>query len=250
MTKEPSTAQSVEIQDARTPMAAPTPAMLLSIAVEKGTDLDQLEKLMDLQERYENKEANKVFSAAMTDAQSQMTSISQDASNSQTHSKYATYKALDAATRPIYTANGFSLSFDTGDMIEDNIIMVIATVKHSAGHEETYKMPVPCDGKGAKGNDVMTKTHAVMSALSYGKRGLLKMIFNLAEGESDDDGNLAGTAAITKEQCDALEARLEACGADKKAFCKHMKVDAITKILSSQFGAADAALTKKEGQAE
>lgn len=50
---------------------------------------------------------------------------------------------------------------------------------------------MPADGKGAKGGDVMTKTHAAGSAMSYGQRYLLKMIFNLAVGD-DDDGQKAG----------------------------------------------------------
>src|SRR5690606_15862485 len=52
---------------------------------------------------------------------------------------------------------------------------------------------MPADGKGAKGGDVMTKTHAAGSAMSYGQRYLLKLIFNVAIGENDDDGNSAGS---------------------------------------------------------
>ena len=48
---------------------------------------------------------------------------------------------------------------------------------------------MPADGKGAKGGDVMTKTHATGAAVSYGMRYLLKMIFNVAVGEDDTDGN-------------------------------------------------------------
>jgi hypothetical protein len=50
---------------------------------------------------------------------------------------------------------------------------------------------MPADGKGARGNDVMTKTHATGAAITYGKRYLLGMIFNLAVTR-DDDGNGAG----------------------------------------------------------
>jgi hypothetical protein len=55
-----------------------------------------------------------------------------------------------------------------------------------------YHVDMPADGKGAKGGDVMTKTHATASALTYAKRYLLLQIFALAIGESDDDGNAAG----------------------------------------------------------
>lgn len=36
-----------------------TPSMLLQMAVEKGLGIDQLEKLMDLQERWERNKAKK-----------------------------------------------------------------------------------------------------------------------------------------------------------------------------------------------
>lgn len=52
-----------------------------------------------------------------------------------------------------------------------------------------YQIDMPADGKGAKGGDVMTKTHATGAAASYGMRYLLKMIFNVAIGEEDRDGN-------------------------------------------------------------
>ena len=39
----------------------------------------------------------------------------------------------------------------------------------------------------------MTKTHATGAATQYGMRYLLKMIFNVAVGENDKDGN-GGTA--------------------------------------------------------
>ena len=50
---------------------------------------------------------------------------------------------------------------------------------------------MPIDTKGARGGDVMTRTHATGSALTYGKRYLLIAMFNLAI-EEDDDGNAAG----------------------------------------------------------
>src|SRR5258708_5782297 len=47
-------------------VATATPADLLRIAVETGADLDRLEKLMALQERWEANEARKAYVVAMT----------------------------------------------------------------------------------------------------------------------------------------------------------------------------------------
>jgi hypothetical protein len=62
------------------------------------------------------------------------------------------------------------------------------------GYTRQYQTDEACDGKGPKGNDVMTKTHAKGSAHTYGKRNLLKDIFNLVTGDEvdDDDGNGGG----------------------------------------------------------
>src|SRR4029079_17827861 len=68
-------------------------------------------------------------------------------------------------------------------------VRVLCYVTHNAGHSRTYHVDMPADGKGAKGGDVMTLTHASGAALSYGMRYLLKMVWNIAVGEDDRDGN-------------------------------------------------------------
>jgi len=132
--------------------------------------------------------------------------IEADATNNQTRSKYATYGKLDKALRPIYTYEGFSLSFGTEDAPEGMVGMV-CFVSHRSGHTRQYRAHVPSDGKGAKGGDVMTKTHAFGSGTSYGMRYLLKMIFNVAIGEEDDDGNAASSDDFRNAVLDDLIAK-------------------------------------------
>jgi len=126
----------------------------------------------------------------MSAAQQKMRPISADAENPQTRSRYASYAQLDRALRPIYTEHGFGVSYDTGDAPREDCVRVLAYVTHEGGHARTYRVDMPADGKGAKGGDVMTKTHATGAAMSYGMRYLLKMIWNVAVGEDDKDGNV------------------------------------------------------------
>ena len=63
---------------------------------------------------------------------------------------------------------------------------------------------MPADGKGAKGGDVMTKTHATGSAMTYGQRYLVKMIFNIAVG-ADDDGRAAGAQPTIASRGETIE---------------------------------------------
>jgi hypothetical protein len=144
-----------------------------------------------MHERMTAKQSEERFNAALSTAQQEMRPVAADASNPQTKSKYASYAALDSVLRPIYTAHGFGLSFDTGEGAPTGWVRVLCYVTHSGGHARTYHADMPADGKGAKGGDVMTITHAVGAAMSYGMRYLLKMIFNVAVGEDDRDGNVS-----------------------------------------------------------
>jgi ERF superfamily len=135
-------------------------------------------------------EQAEAFEGAMSAVQGEMRAVATDSNNPQTRSKYASYYALDRALRPIYTRHGFSLSFDTADGAPDNFLRIVCYVGHRCGHSRTYHIDMPADGRGAKGGEVMTKTHATGSAVTYGQRYLLRMIFNIATG-GDDDGNAA-----------------------------------------------------------
>lgn len=179
-------------QDRHEIVPQPTVMEILSSAVLSGKcDVDVIERLTGLQRQQVEYQAMVEFNEAMQRCQSKMKRIGADALNPQTKSKYTTYAKLDGALRPIYSGEGFSLSFNNGEPIAPETIRVLCYVSRG-GHTRTYQIDMPADGKGAKGGDVMTKTHATGAAESYGMRYLLKMIFNVAVGETDDDGNLGG----------------------------------------------------------
>jgi hypothetical protein len=176
----------------------PSVMQILSQAVLSGNiSVDVVERLSRLASENRDYDAKVEFSMAMQRAQEKMKRIGADAVNPQTRSKYATYAKLDGALRPIYSAEGFALSFDTEDCpIADHVRVTCDVMR--GGHMAHRQIDMPCDGKGAKGNDVMTKTHATGAAVSYGQRYLLKMIFNVAVGETDDDGNGASRGVMSE----------------------------------------------------
>lgn len=224
----------VEAPDAERAALAPSVVSTFErLASDPNMDVEKLERLMQMYERAKAQTAKEAFNAAMSAAQQEMRPIAADASNPQTRSKYASYAALDNALRPIYTKQGFGLSFDTGECPTAQWMRLVCYVSHSSGHEKTYHIDMPADGKGAKGGDVMTLTHATGAAASYGMRYLLKMIFNVAVGEADNDGNSNGgrgqaalrpagfdawwldMVSVTEEGYPALEAAFKA---SKKEF--------------------------------
>jgi len=211
-------------------------------ARDQTVDIDKMKELMAMHKAMRADSAELDFDRAMAAAQEEMQPVRADANNPQTKSKYASYAALDNAIRPIYTKYGFSVSFDTADGAPENCVRVVAKVAHRGGHRERPHLDMPADGKGAKGGDVMTKTHATGAAVQYGRRYLLGMIFNLAVSK-DDDGNGASKPVeqpeyLTPDQVNELREAIESNGGDVVKFCAFGKVEALSEIRSSQFADA------------
>lgn len=217
------------------PAAAPVNLLevITRAAADPAVDVAKTEKLLEMYERITAEQAKMAFNAAMTASQKEMGPISADMENKQTRSRYASFAKLDKVLRPIYTRHGFALSFDEGDSPKLEHVRVLCYVSHIAGHTRTYHRDMPADGKGAKGGDVMTKTHAAGAAGSYGARYLLKGIFNVAIGEEDRDGNDLPT--ITEKQIADLQALLEEVGADKAKFLRYYRLDSLDQILASNY---------------
>jgi hypothetical protein len=233
------------------PVQSETAAVLSMIeraARDPAVDIDKLRQLMEMREKAELQASERAFNSAMRGAQAEMRPISADAENPQTRSRYATYAKLDRALRPIYTKHGFALSFDEADSPKPDHIRVLCYVSHDGGFTRTYRKDMPADGKGAKGGDVMTKTHATGAAASYGSRYLLKGIFNVAVGEDDRDGNTApgSSGTITAEQAKEIKAKCDAVadGFDE-SFCNYFGIASISDLPATDYQRALTALKKK-----
>lgn len=216
-------------------------------ATDPGFDVTKMEKLLEMHERVGARQAEAAFNAAMTAAQSEMGPVSADANNPQTKSKYASYAKLDRVLRPIYVKHGFALSFDEGDSPKEQHIRVLCHVSHNAGHSRTYHKDMPADGKGAKGGDVMTLTHAAGSAMSYGMRYLIKGIFNVAVGEDDNDGN-GSEPTIGPGQLASLEQLIAEVKADTPKLCRMLKVNTLSDIRVGAFETVKAIIEAKRKQ--
>jgi len=216
-------------------------------ARDPATDVDKLERLMAMAREERAAEAKRQFGTAMMAAQDEMGHVRADANNPQTKSAYATYAAIDRKIRPIYTKHGFALTFDTGDGAAPDHVRVLCEVFHEAGHTRTYHFDMPADGKGAKGGDVMTRTHAAGSAMSYGQRYLLKAIFNIVVG--DDDGNATGgNGCITQEQIEKLRDVMARTNSDPEKVCKHFKLASLAEITQQQLPRIIEALNSQPGK--
>lgn len=177
-----------------------------------NVDIEKMERLLAMQERILDRQAEQQYAAAMVRAQQNMPVIVKNKHNQQTSSKYADLEAINRQIKPIYSAEGFSLSFDTANSELEKHIKIICEVLHAGGHSRKFSYDAPLDDAGIAGKVNKTPTHARGSSISYGRRYLVVQIFNLTISDEDDDGNGAGASpVIGPVQARRLEALLKRC---------------------------------------
>jgi hypothetical protein len=239
---------SKEIENFKEP-ASNTASLIQAIeraAMNPEVDIEKMERLLQMQITIMDRQAAQEFNQSMNKVQTQMVRVAADASNSQTRSKYASYAALDRAMRPIYGEHGFSLIFATEEAQQPEFVRVTCEVGHVSGCVKVYHIDVPADGKGAKGGDVMTKTHAVGAATSYGARYLLKLIFNIAIGEDDIDGNsVIDVKIISEEDASRLAKKIKDVGANLDGFLKTYKISRLDEMPAHRLAGAVNLLNQK-----
>lgn len=190
-------ADITDVESAETPVARPpvvqasraiattTPADLLRLAIDKGLDLPTLERLMDLQDRYEGKQAKRAYDSAFAAFKAEAVTIlkGRKVTDGPLRGKsYAELHDVVNAVTPALSKHGLSsawkLTKDDRDWIE-----VTCYLRHVAGHEESVSMGGPPDVGGAK-NAIQARA----STKSYLERYTLKAITGLSEQDDDDDG--------------------------------------------------------------
>jgi hypothetical protein len=216
------------------PVATITPMEMLSAAMARGTDMAQLEKLLELQERWEGNNARRAFNAAFSAFKAEAvtiirgTTIKDGPLKGKTH---ATLHDVIVATTPKLSVHGLALSWrlsrDEKDWME-----VTCTLRHVDGHSETVSMgAAPDTGPGR--NAIQARG----SAKSYLERYTATAILGLAAADADDDGRKAGAteATITEKQAADLDCLLTETGSNKVQFMKWAKIDTLDQILAKNY---------------
>lgn len=166
-----------------------SPPQLLAIAVQQGADLDKLEKLMDLQERWQAEQARMAYNKAFASFKEEAVTVIKNrtvTAGPLNGKKYAELYAVLEAVTPAMSKHGlvasWKLTKDEKDWLE-----VTCTVRHVGGHSESVSMGGPPDAGGAK-NAIQARA----STVTYLERYTLKAILGVSEQEDDTDANVKG----------------------------------------------------------
>jgi len=218
----------------------------LTSALESGSlTPESLTTVLDAQERILDRQAKQEFSIDMAKCQSKMPEIVKTKYNTQTDSAYEDLGGLNKVISPVYTKHGFAVSFGMDKSDFDNMMRITAEVSHKSGFSKNYYYDLPVDNVGIKGSVNKTGVHGSASTVTYARRYLLKMIFNLITSDDiDNDGNAPEPIELlSEEQVNQIHAKItenEIPMARMMEWVKQqIKVDTLEDIPESWFSAVD-----------
>lgn len=217
--------------------------MVERAAANPAVDVDKLERLLAMKDRIEARQAEQAFNAAMTAAQMAMEPVRRDAVNPDNKSRYARLETVIEAINPIITKHGFSMSFGSEQSPIEKHYRVTCILAHANGYSRPYHADIPADLTGMKGTPNKTATHAFGSTMSYGRRYLTLLIFNVALVSEDDDGKSAsGNTKITDDQVANLQRLIMDMDADIAKVLAFLHVENLSDLTASQYDKAVHAL--------
>lgn len=256
----------VETQPLATVQGETEIGRLLNHALDKGIDTDKLEKLVELYERMQDREAAKEFAASLADFQAECPSIEKTSTanivtRGGTNYSYA-YAELDAiatVVRPFLHTRGLSYAWDC--KVADRILTCTCTLRHVNGHSVSADFPCSIETSAA-----MSEPQKAAAALTFARRQSLVQVLGLTMTDPDNDG--AGrpgpVGPITEERCrelnDLLIKAADAWGIsaeqEKAEFLKHFSKEvetelaALTDIPANWYKVAVRAVTSRLGGAK
>lgn len=171
------------------PVASNTPSAVLAYAIERGADIAHVEKLLELQMKWEANEARKAYVADMAEFKKNPPTIMKDKqvgykdrNDNFVGYKHATLGNVTNAIVESLAKNGFSHHWSVRNQSAQ--IEVDCVITHRLGHSEMVTMQAGRDDSGKK-----NAIQQVASAVTYLQRYTLLLATGLATHDQiDDDG--------------------------------------------------------------
>jgi len=217
-------------------------AVIERAARDPNVDIDKMERLIEMQERVQRRNAEVAFYDALAVMQPQLPVITEKGGikdrSGKIQSTYALWEDINEAISPILSDHGFSLTFK--GRTEDGKFITVGILAHRDGHRETTEVELPADNSGSK-----NAVQAIGSAKSYGKRYAAFDLLNITTRGADDDGKAAGNAqAVNADQIAEMRQLMKVKNQNESKFVAYIAssaryaVEKLEDIHAADFGAA------------
>lgn len=173
-----------------------TPAAMIQQAIQSGSGVEVMERLLALQERHDAFQARKAFDDAMADLRANMPTIIKDQTadfgKGKASYKFEDLSAVTEVLSPILAQVGLSFRWRTQS--QQNGVAVTCIISHREGHSEETTLFAGLDTSGSKNS-----IQALGSAVTYLQRYTLKAAVGVAAAK-DDDGQEVSRQAEPEPQ--------------------------------------------------
>lgn len=219
-----------------------------------AVDVDKMKALLDMQERIEDREAQKAFTRAFNALQEELPIINKDGiidhgegttakGNKKLKTKWATYPNIMSVCRPLLRKHGFTLSNVIEPSADVSRIVVVGYLEHIEGHSRISRFPLGVDATGGKNNN-----QGWGSSQQYGMRynaiALLNIVSEAKQDRDNDgfvprknDGPIEGNVMrpLSKADVEILRACIEDAGLTEERVCKGYEIGRIEDLPAERF---------------
>lgn len=163
--------------------------VISQVARDPNSDIEKMERLMNMHERMLERDAESAYWAAMVGLQGDLPTIPKNGVMKQTNKDksasweipFAKFEDVIEHIKPVLREHGFSLTFKHEDVAGG--IKTTAVLAHKLGHKEEDTFTSQADVSGSKNS-----IQAIGSARSYGRRYTSLSLLGLAFGGDDNNG--------------------------------------------------------------
>lgn len=206
---------------------------LLRLAVERGTPVEHLEKLVDLHERMEARQARRDFAEALAAFQRECPPIAHSkrvefvtAKGGKVKYSYAELDEIAKVINPILTKHGLSYHWTDTDIDEKGMLVTTCVLSHVGGHSQSSRFKLPTQNESTA-----SPQQKIGAAETYAKRRSLLSVLGLTTAESDVTAAAeVDPTPITADEVTHIQDLLHERNIPIARFLTHMEVDAVAKI--------------------
>lgn len=224
---------------------------IIELAVREGRSADEIEKLVGLFERMQDRQAGAAFYRAVSCFRADCPPIVRRSQNAQftvtrngvkCPSLYASLDDIAKTVRKPLADNGLSYTWGTA-AIEGNMLTISCILSHVDGHSETSAVTFPIDSPAGS-----SPQQKYGSTITYAQRYSLIARLGLTSCDDDNDGNEPDKPVelIDQKQIRQLEDLIDSVGANPGKFKAFMGVEWLKELPASEYDRAIRELERKK----
>lgn len=223
--------------------------MIERVCLDKDADIDKLSKMLDMQERILNRNAEQAFAADFSAMQSELPRIARNGTivikkdNRIIQSTpFAKLEDINDGVRPTLQKYGFGVSFSIAQA--GGMITVTAKLLHRLGHSESTSISLPLDTTGSKNN-----VQGNGSTVSYGKRYAMCALLNISTGDDVDGAEPEQIRqpfdVVSEADINSIRNALKVADYAEESFCKSAGIASLDQLALARFAGAMAHIQGK-----